>query len=486
MPLVELFTPFHNKETQGGLFIVKELAKLMGGRMEFVSRYGKGNTFAINIPLVVDDESKEGYKLSSDVVSIQELENKYVGIIDKSESVANAISKSFLHFMKNVSTIAHYSLEDYDVLNRYDLVLIEHSMITNKLLDTFKKIQEDREYYVVGTHSLLNNEYIEIIDSSISQYISKPLTPVLARKVFLDEFSRIKLVDSESEMIYMEKMGGDFHSTLPKQYPDPMPETKDATKEFFKDFFGSSILIINANRINQDIFSDLIQSSGIKCAVAFNSEETMEQLGKYYNNFDLIVIDMDSIDAQDYLLIKMIRSSKKYDKIPIIAIVDEEYDDDKILKIGVNAYIVKPVRIGTIYTALSCFLQKVDLNSPFVKLSKSEHILDITRGIMQSNHDANVYLELVKEFKDAYGRSDQKFQDLIEEENYKRLKELIVNMKGLSDILAAYNMNQLLKELEILIDSHEYEKLANSSERYTQELENLMTNIEIYIRSVDI
>ncbi|MEA2028471.1 MAG: HAMP domain-containing sensor histidine kinase, partial [Campylobacterota bacterium] len=274
-----LFTPFHNKETQGGLFIVKEFTKLMGGKMEFVSRYGKGNTFAINIPLVVDDESKEGYKLSSDVVSIQELENKYVGVIDKSESVANALSKSFLHFMKNVSTIAHYSLEDFDVLNRYDLILIEHSMITNKLLDTFKKIQETREYYVVGTHSLLNNEYIEIIDRSISQYISKPLTPAFARKVFLDEFSRVKLVDSESEMIYMENMGGDFHSNLPKQYPDPMIETKNTTKEFFKDFFGSSILIINANRINQDIFRDLIHASGIKCAIASNSDETMEQLG---------------------------------------------------------------------------------------------------------------------------------------------------------------------------------------------------------------
>ncbi|MEA2028692.1 MAG: hypothetical protein U9N49_06925, partial [Campylobacterota bacterium] len=175
-----------------------------------------------------------------------------------------------------------------------------------------------------------------------------------------------------------------------------------------------------------------------------------------------------------------------YDKIPIIAIVDEEYDDNKILKIGVNGFIVKPVRVGTIYTALSCFLDKVDLNSPFVKLSKSEHILDITRGIMQSNHDAKVYLELVKEFKDAYGSSDQKFQDLINTGNYKRLKELIVNMKGLSDILAAYNMHHLLKELEILIDTHKYEKLANNSQRYTQELENLMTNIEIYIRSVDV
>jgi len=480
-----LFTPFNNKETPGGLFISKELARLMGGRLEFISRYGKGNTFSITIPLKVDEETSQFYLLASDQLSSDELENKYIGVIDKDEDVANAIKKSFLHFVKNVSSVAHYSLSDYDVINRYDLLLIEHSMITASILEILKKIQQERDFRVIAMHSMLNTDYKEIMDNAIDRYISKPLSPSHALKIFLDTYSSLKVVGSEDEVIFMENMEDNFHSRLPKQYPNPIPDTKDATKEFFKDFFGSAVLMITDDAMVEKILGELIAQSGIRCALAKNSEGAVDQLNKYYNNFHLILINMNGDNNKCYVLAKMIRANRNYDKIPIIAIVDNQYDQNEILKVGINGYLIKPIRVAGIYTAFSYFLPKVDLGAPLIRLTQSEHVLDITRGIMQTKHDYRLYLELVQEFRDAYGESGERFKKLIEEQDYTTLKEFINNMKGLSDILAANKMYALLENLELTLQAKRYNELPQYIEQYCEELENLNTNIEIYTRSVE-
>jgi len=479
-----IFTPFSNNDNQRGLFITKELVRLMKGDLEFVSRYGKGNTFSITIPLNVDDKRKQSYTLSTDSISLKELEKRYIGIIDKDEESAMALKKSFLHFTKNVSTVADYSLNDYDVLNRFDLLLIDHSMLYNETFELIKKIQKHKELKLIITHSMLNSDYTEVVDEQIERYISKPLTPSYAQKIFLDIFSQLKVVSNEDEMIYMEKMRDKQSSTLPKQYPKPMIDTKDATPEFFKEFARSSILIISDDKITLNILMEIIGNSGIRCALASNSQEAFEQLGKYYHNFDLILINMEKECANGYLLTKMIRSSHAYDKIPLVAIINTQYNQSEILKAGINAYIIKPIRLATIYSAFNLFLNKVNLGSPYVRFSQSEQILDITRGIMQTQYDYQVYLELVKEFKDAYGNSAAQFKTLIENQQYDRLKELVNNMLGLSDILGANNMFTLLKKLDQDIRNKEYARVIESIDEYIEELEALNTNIEIYIRSV--
>ncbi len=479
-----IFTPFSNNDNQRGLFITKELVRLMKGDLEFVSRYGKGNTFSITIPLSVDDKRKQSYTLSTDSISLKELEKRYIGIIDKDEESAMALKKSFLHFTKNVSTVADYSLNDYDVLNRFDLLLIDHSMLYDETFELIKKIQKHKELKLIITHSMLNSDYVEVVDEQIERYISKPLTPSYAQKIFLDIFSQLKVVSNEDEMIYMEKMRDKCSSTLPKQYPKPMIDTKDATPEFFKEFARSSILIISDDKMTLNILMETIGNSGIRCALASNNQEAFEQLGKYYHNFDLILLNMEKECTNGYLLTKMIRSSHTYDKIPLVAIINTQYNQSEILKAGINAYIIKPIRLATIYSAFNLFLDKVNLGSPYVRFSQSEQILDITRGIMQTQHDYQVYLELVKEFKDAYGNSAVQFKTLIQNQQYDRLKELVNNMLGLSDILGANNMFALLKRLVQDVRNKEYAKVTESIDEYIEELEALNTNIEIYIRSV--
>jgi CheY-like chemotaxis protein/HPt (histidine-containing phosphotransfer) domain-containing protein len=479
-----LFVPFQDPHSKRGLFVSKEFTTLMGGRLDFVSRYGRGNIFSVTIPLEVDHKHEQNYRLSSKRLSQEELKDKYMGVIDKDENVAHAIQKSFLHISKNVNTIAHYSLDDYDVINRFDLIFVEHSMLTRTMLDLFNQIQKERELHVVAMHNILSNEYKEIVDQAIDRYVAKPISPSNALKIFLDTYKQPKVIESEEEIIFMEKMEDHFKSTLPKQHFQPLPETSDATKSFLKDFSGSSLLIVDDNEIHHKHLQDMMRGSGIKYALATTTQSAIEQLNKYYNHFDLILINLELEKERGLISAKMIRSNESYSKIPLIAIVNDEYAPDEIIQVGINAYFIKPLKVTNLYTALNQFLEKVDFSSPFARLTQSEHILDITRGIMQAQHDERIYLELVQEFQDAYGESGELLKSLIEQHDYTKIKELVINMKGLSNILGANDMYRLINELESLLQHQRYNKLSNYVSRYIEELEHLSISIEIYIRSV--
>jgi len=480
----KLFVPFHNASSKHGLFLSKEFATLMGGSLKFISREGRGNVFAVNVPLEIDTQRQQEYALNSQVVSHKDLQDKSIGIIERNEDIGDALKSSFLHFLPNVKRIADFSLEDVDVIKRFDIILIEHSMITHRILDTFKEVQNEKELNVIAMHNILNTHYKQVADSSIDRYIPKPISPSSALKVFLKTYNQPKIVQCEAEIIYSEKIEEQFESHLPKQYFEPLPETQEASKSFLKDYLGSSLLIIDDNELHHKIYSDTIKGSGVKYALAKNSQEAITQLSQYYNRFDLMLINLEINHNRGFVLAKMIRTHENYQKIPLVAVVDREHIPNDIISIGINAYILKPIKVTNIYTILNCFLEKTNLSSPFAKLTQSEHILDITRGIMQANHDESTYLELIKEFQGAYGTSDELLQQYIKEHDYIHTKELVSNMKSLSDILGANDMYRLLHEIEQLLDHKRYNKISNYVSRYTEELEHLNTNIEIYIRSM--
>jgi len=154
---------------------------------------------------------------------------------------------------------------------------------------------------------------------------------------------------------------------------------------------------------------------------------------------------------------------------------------------GINSYMMKPIKIGSIYAICERFLDKIDLekDSLLFSLSKSEHILDITRGIMQSNNNYLTYIDVLKGFRDAYGESSEIFAEFMAEKEYDKAKELVIDVKGLAKIIAAHDLYNMLVEIEKLFVKHNYSQIERYISRYEDELDKLNINTEIYLRSID-
>jgi|GEM_PF-706168 len=480
----QILMPFNYEFSQKALFLSHTVAEVMDGTFDIKSNEN-GNIVFVDIPLDIDEESQKEYHISNQIEHREELDLKHIAIIDKNNESANALQKSFLHFTPNVQTLIPSEVTT-NTIQPFYLIMIEHSMIDKKLLKTLSTVQEKQALRVVAMHSGLKRDYSEHKDEVIQYYVNRPLSPLDTLLIFTDKYAFTKKVsvhEEEEDLEFIQRKRGEGELML-KQYLKPLPEAPDKTKESLIDFTLTAILFIDDDLMYQKMFNFMMKPSGMRTALASSKKEALKQLEKYYNNFGCIVINIGVDHNAGYDICSAIRKDKAYDKIPIFAMVDSVYDRDKLIKSGVNGYILKPMRAPYFYTALSLFLDKIDSSTPLLKLLKSEKILDITQGMMHSNHKEQTYTKVLEEFSQIYAKSAQKFEKLVVHKKYGELKEFIFSMRNSTGVIGAHTLHNMILELEKLINNQEYGSLKQYVEKYSETMEDLNINIEIYMRSL--
>jgi hypothetical protein len=120
-----------------------------------------------------------------------------------------------------------------------------------------------------------------------------------------------------------------------------------------------------------------------------------------------------------------------------------------------------------------------------MELSKSFDGLDLAQGLAYANQNEPLYVELLKEFSEAYGKSGEVFQKLIDEKRYEQMKMLCVDLKGLSGTIGAVEMQRLINEIHQHLIYRKYDLLKNYVEQYNNELQIVIESIESYIFSLE-
>jgi len=274
-----------------------------------------------------------------------------------------------------------------------------------------------------------------------------------------------------------------------------MPSTLNVTRASFKDFSETKILIVEDNKINQRILSGILEGSGIRFIIATNGMEALQELSKYYNKFDLVLMDIEMPVMDGYEATKKIRSNREFDELPIIAVTGLTEQDKlkKIISVGMNGFILKPLEVGALYTAFKRFLDITILKDKPDNFKKKKeiafnsipHILDIEDGLKRANNSTDTYAKVLKEFIDSYGESDKLFEKLIMEKRYLQAKNLCLDMKGITGAIGAKDMNALLVEIHQLFMYNLDRKLIDYIDKYAMEMEKLLLNIEIFERGLD-
>jgi CheY-like chemotaxis protein len=187
----------------------------------------------------------------------------------------------------------------------------------------------------------------------------------------------------------------------------------------------------------------------------------------------------------------MIRLDTKFDLLPIVAFTALVLDSEikKMFHSGINAFLAKPLNIGKLYTAMAMYMLDVPLSqvqlADFVPREIKKYAgIDIEDGIYRSNKSEALYLEVLKEFSEAYGGSDITFASLVKEHRYEQIKMLCVDMKGLSGAIGARDMHDLMTEILQLLLYRKYELIANYQEKYIFEIKTLNYSIKQYISDI--
>ena len=480
----DLFTPYYDEALGSyiglGLFVSNELVTMMDGKISVQSTIGKGSTFTLSLPLkVVDKDNKRMYRLPKKV-----LIEKKVLIVDDNYNSALAIKKMFAYFRHDVTVLtAEEFRRNIPNLTPYDIIVLHESLFNHRLVEYITKIKMGKSLKVIALNALLRADKSSFVDDVLDMHLFKPLNQERIFELIVNMYDLKSMVNPE--------VTKDEASKQIPTHKSHILETKNITQGRFQDFKGKNILIVEDNLINQKVLTNLLHLSEIKIMIANNGQEAVDMVKEEKIKFDLVLMDINMPIMDGYTATQMIRLDTKFDQLPIVAFTALVLDSEikKMFHSGVNAFLAKPLNIGKLYTAMAMYLLDVPLSqvqlTDFVPREIKKYAgINIEEGITRSNNSEALYLEVIKEFSEAYGESDKTFANLVKEHRYEQIKMLCLDMKGLSGAIAAHDMHDLMTEIIQLLLYKKYELIANYQEKYIFEIQTLNRSIKQYLSDI--
>ncbi|MCK5293969.1 MAG: response regulator, partial [Arcobacteraceae bacterium] len=211
---------------------------------------------------------------------------------------------------------------------------------------------------------------------------------------------------------------------------------------------GSNILLVEDNKINQEIVVGLLESSGINIDIANNGQEAVDMFNE--NDYELILMDLQMPIMGGIEATKIIRVIDI--KIPIIALTANAMKEDieKTKQVGMNEHLNKPIEIEKLYQVLlNYIITKVDIIDRIdIDISSDNIVMQSFKtintkiGLELLLNNSKLYLRLLTKFyKDYHDLDFNSFED----EEYFRI---IHTISGLSGNIGATSLHSIASQLD--------------------------------------
>jgi len=444
-----------------GLTISKQLVELMNGKIWVESKLHKGSNFIFEIELL-NVPLKKPYTI---------FENKKALVIDDHRSWLSVFSHQLNSFGLEVDCVTNgknaiKTLKENQKI--YDLILIDLDVPELEEIETLKIIHknfyhEKQKVILVSAHHV--NVFDDLFkDTNICSFIYKPISPLELNELLLKIFL------------------GNLNQTQPLHltYNNDLQHKIQTLK-------GSKILLVEDNKINQEVIVELLKDSGIKIDIAADGFEAIKEFEK--NNYELILMDIQMPILDGYEATKEIRKQNK--EIPIIALTANAMKEDtkKTKDAGMNQHLNKPIEVDKLYETLLKFIpKKADIieennkNKGIIEDDGSDVLpmfetLDKEYGLRLIMGNVKAYLHILKglvSFKNI------KFEELNDEE----LKRTAHSIKGLTASAGAQSLSELAKEIEQTLNRSLLIKFKEQLLKTINEIENKLPNEKIEKKAI--
>lgn len=139
-------------------------------------------------------------------------------------------------------------------------------------------------------------------------------------------------------------------------------DTKDRKQELI-NFQGKKILLVEDNKLNQEIAMEILQEAGFNVDLAEDGIEAVSKVEMDVNNdYDLILMDIQMPKMNGYKATEKIRhlQNEKARNIPIIALSANAFEEDKTKSIGagMDGHVAKPLDVKELLSVIREVINK--------------------------------------------------------------------------------------------------------------------------------
>jgi two-component system sensor histidine kinase/response regulator len=440
--LFDLFTQVDASTTRKfggtglGLAISKQLCELMQGDIQMQSKPGQGSIFSFNLDL--DSSEKHSALSPADVIK-----GLALLVVDDNQANAAALTRQLAFWGAKVSQ-ADSALSALTFLTSpagkaCKLALIDQQMPAVNGFALIEKIRAlpDRSdlKLVLMTAACAADETHLSTAHGIDANFSKPATPSAL-------LAALSLALGKNK-----KMATKTSQTLDLPAPVCQPETNAESLKHCR------LLLVEDNRINQQVARQLLLSFGTQVDIAANGLEALSALNMSQTDipYDIILMDCQMPEMDGYQASTQIREGRggtNYMDVPIIAMTANAMkgDREKCLDAGMSDYLSKPIDIKLLKEKL-VFWHQCDRSVTNLPDNASEQIWDKAKLLKRVSQNNDILLQLIKLFVDQTPLSMSALSTAFEQEDS---EQMLSQINVIQEITANVNADQLLHQLKVL------------------------------------
>jgi len=251
---------------------------------------------------------------------------------------------------------------------------------------------------------------------------------------------------------------------------------------------GAYVLVVEDNKINQELTTELLSSQGMSSEIAANGEEAVEKVQA--GNYDLVLMDCQMPVMDGYEATRKIREDDRFAALPIIALTANAMAGDRQLTLesGMNDHIAKPVDIAEMLVTMARWVEiegdrTIGATTESMEVIESLDIeipgIDTMAGLARVLGNVRLYRRLLARYKEQLMDFDETFRSSIDSGDTKEARRVVHTLNGVSGSLGAQAIHETAMTVEnaVVAGSYDHEQLAPLTQEISQVLPGLAAHL---------
>ncbi|MCG5226542.1 GacS-like sensor histidine kinase [Acinetobacter pittii] len=442
-----------------GLAISKQLVHLMHGQIGFEDNQErapteKGSTFWFTAQFVVDED--------------YEIEHPHFGHLQVVSYLAHSATASVLRYYLENYHVPH--IETQSILDLFSRLkhldqkdntwlIVDHSGDTEALLKEIRSRYQGN-LAVYGYQMTLE-------PNMLNEYRARPLYQPLSRSGLIQLLNDQPIFEEEQQ---------DFNGQ------------------------GLHILAVDDHLPNLIVLEALLGELNVRTTKALSGQEALnliqERIDQKLKPFDLVFMDiqmpvMSGIDTTR--AIRSLESTLDGEmQLPIIALTAHALADEKqkLLKVGMNDYVTKPIQMEQIIQILTQWTKN---NFAAKALEKDHHvvaealdpqILNWQQSLQLAANKEDLAQDLLKMLVDSFPTELDEMQQLIELEDFPQLEHVLHRLYGATRYVGTPKLQQVTGDFEQFISTLRKERRI-ADEGFIEEVMRRFDELGLVVKEVE-
>jgi two-component system sensor histidine kinase/response regulator len=228
--------------------------------------------------------------------------------------------------------------------------------------------------------------------------------------------------------------------------------------------FGTRVLVVEDNMINQLVVSDILKLSGMVVEIADNGQEALSILDK--QSFDVILMDIQMPIMGGLEATKRIRNQRGDTKTPIFALSAgvTMSEREKCFACGMNDFLPKPFNPEDLINALKKWVEKdISIVEPAVikavqpeqEPSIPEFDLDALMNKLAGNHE--MVIKMLLSFKQDNPKITEEIISSLAKNEIDYAENLLHTMKGVAGFLCAKELFDITEKFDAALKQDDFQ-----------------------------